>query len=142
MLENVLILPQQPSEKIPEFLAASDACMVLLKDRDVFRTVIPSKMFEAMAMERPVILGARGEGHQILQDANCGISIDPENYHQLAEAVVRLYENPALSEFLGQNGRKFVAEHYNREKLAEKYLGTLGKVLRSAGGCGRGPCSP
>src|SRR5208337_4584007 len=47
-LENVLMLPQQPKEKMPEFLALSDACMVLLKNRDLFKTVIPSKIFEAM----------------------------------------------------------------------------------------------
>ena len=65
-LENVLMLPQQHRDKIPEFLAASDACMVLLKKDNLFKTVIPSKIFEPMAMERPLILGVEGESKEIV----------------------------------------------------------------------------
>ena len=129
-LENVLMLPQQPKEKIPELLAASDACMVLLKKSDLFKTVIPSKIFETMAMERPVILGVEGESKEIIDEANCGLCIEPENHHQLAEAVFKLYNNPKLSESLGRNGRQFVKDNFDRDKLAGTYLGILQKVLR------------
>lgn len=129
-LGNVLMLPQQPKEKIPEFLAASDACMVFLKKSDLFKTVIPSKIFEAMAMERPIILGVEGESKEIIDEANCGLCIEPENHHQLAEAVLRLYNDPKLSESLGRNGRRFVKKNFDRDKLAKNYLGILQKVLR------------
>lgn len=127
-LENVLMLPQQPKEKIPELLAASDACMVLLKKSDLFKTVIPSKIFEAMAMERALILGVEGESKGIIEEANCGFCIEPENHHQLVEAVLRLYNDPILSESLGRNGRRFVKRNFDRDKLAETYLGILQKV--------------
>ncbi|MCG2758021.1 MAG: glycosyltransferase, partial [Desulfobacteraceae bacterium] len=107
-LENVLMLPQQPKEKMPEFLAASDACMILLKKSDLFKTVIPSKIFETMAMERPIILGVEGESREIIEKAKSGLCIEPENHQQLAEAVLRLYNDPELSESLGRNGRQFV----------------------------------
>src|SRR5208283_4998592 len=86
-LHNVLMLPQQPKEKMPGFLAASDVCMVLLKKDDLFRTVIPSKIFEAMAMERPIILAVDGESRQIVEAAQCGIFIEPENHEELAATV-------------------------------------------------------
>lgn len=128
-LPNVLMLPQQPKEKINAFLAISDVCMVLLKKDDLFKTVIPSKMFEAMAMERPVILGVEGESKMIVESAQCGLCIEPENYRQLAENVRQLFRNPEKVRHLGQNGRQFVTRNYNREHLADQYLGTLEKVV-------------
>jgi glycosyltransferase involved in cell wall biosynthesis len=59
-LKNVIMLPQQDKSKMPEIMAASDASLVLLKKTDLFKTVIPSKIFEAMAMERPIVLGVEG----------------------------------------------------------------------------------
>jgi glycosyltransferase involved in cell wall biosynthesis len=133
-LHNVLMLPQQPKEKMPEFLAASDVCMVLLKKDDLFKTVIPSKMFEAMAMERPIILGVDGESRKIVEEAQCGIFIEPENHDELAEAVERLSLDRELVRRLGVNGRRFVESNYNRDVLAEKYLNVL---LSQAGLCAR-----
>jgi glycosyltransferase involved in cell wall biosynthesis len=130
-LENVLMLPQQPKERMPELLAASDASMVLLRKTDLFKTVIPSKIFEAMAMERPVILGVDGETKEIIEEADCGVCIEPENHHQLAEAVLSLYNDPALLQRLGRNGKTSVMSCYDREKLAGDYLQVLQDVAVS-----------
>jgi glycosyltransferase involved in cell wall biosynthesis len=121
-LKNVLMLPQQPKEQMPHFLAASDACMVLLKKVDLFKTVIPSKMFEAMAMERPIILGVEGESKGIIEQGNCGVCIEPENEHDLAESVMRLSKNPDAGIQMGLNGGRFVREHFDRDTLAKRYL--------------------
>lgn len=129
-LENVLMLPQQPKAKMPEFLALSDACMVLLKKRDLFKTVIPSKIFEAMGMERPVILGVEGESREIIEEAGCGICIEPENAEQLADAVLKLSNDPGMAAGMGRNGRRCVLSTYNRETLAENYLGILDRVSK------------
>ena len=66
-LRNVRFLPQQPREKIPALIQASDLCLVLLKKADVFKTVIPTKMLEFMACGRPVILGVDGQAREILE---------------------------------------------------------------------------
>ena len=129
-LSKLIMLPQQSKEKVPQIIAASDACMVLLKKNDLFKTVIPSKIFEAMAMERPVILGVEGESKDIIEKANCGLCIEPENDEQLAESVLRLYNNPELSERLGRNGRRYIKNNFDRDKLAKAYLGVLQKVRR------------
>ena len=132
-LENVLMLPQQPKEKMPEFLALSDACMVLLKKRDIFKTVIPSKIFESMGMERPVILGVAGESKGIIEEADCGICIEPENHQQLADAVLKLFNDPELAAGMGRNGRRCVTAAYNRETLAGSYMGILDEVSKVQG---------
>jgi glycosyltransferase involved in cell wall biosynthesis len=130
-LDNVLMLPQQPKERMPELLAASDASMVLLRKTDLFKTVIPSKIFEAMAMERPVILGVDGETKEIIEEADCGVCIEPENHHQLAEAVLALSNDPTLLQRLGRNGKTTVKGCYDREKLAGEYLQVLQDVAVS-----------
>ena len=127
-LNNVLMLPQQPKELMPGFIAASDACMVLLKKTDLFKTVIPSKIFEAMAMERPVILGVEGESRAIIEKAGCGVCIEPENSRALADAVTFLSSNPELANELGANGRRTVIESYNRDALAKNYLTILQNI--------------
>jgi glycosyltransferase involved in cell wall biosynthesis len=124
-LDNVIMIGQQPKERMPEIIAASDACMVLLRDTALFRTVIPSKIFEAMAMERPIILGVRGESQGIVEACECGICIAPENDVELAEAVLALSGRTEHARDLGRNGRRNVARRYNRDTLADTYLQCL-----------------
>jgi len=121
-LENVIMLPQQKKEKMPEILAASDVSLVLLKKADVFKTVIPSKIFEAMAMERPIVLAVDGESREIVEEGGCGICIEPENVEELVGTLRRLNGDKGLAERLGRNGRRFVERHYNRDVLAGNYL--------------------
>jgi glycosyltransferase involved in cell wall biosynthesis len=71
-LKNVIMLPQQEKSRMPEIIAASDVNLVLLKKADLFKTVIPSKIFEAMAMERPLILGVEGESKAIIEKRIAG----------------------------------------------------------------------
>ncbi len=130
-LNNVILLPQQPKSRIPGILAAADACMVLLRDTPLFRTVIPSKIFEAMAMQRPIILGVRGESRQIVDGGRCGICIPPEDAAALAAAVTYLADHPVQARRLGENGRRQVVSVYNRDHLAERYGHCIEAVWRS-----------
>jgi glycosyltransferase involved in cell wall biosynthesis len=127
-LINVLMLPQQKKAVVPEILAASDACMVLLRKTELFKTVIPSKIFEAMAMERPIILGVDGESRKIVEESGSGVFIEPDSAEQLAETVLKMSRNPAWAEGIGKTGGEFVRKHYNRDKLAMDYLDVLKAV--------------
>jgi glycosyltransferase involved in cell wall biosynthesis len=113
---------------MPSIWAAIDASLILLKRNDLFKKVIPSKMFEAMAMRCPIILGVEGEARAILDEAGAGMAITPESAEELAAAVVKLAENPTLAEQLGAQGCAHVREHYDRARLARRYLGLLEKV--------------
>jgi glycosyltransferase involved in cell wall biosynthesis len=131
-LENVVMLPQQPKEQMPRILAASDVCMVL-KKHDLFKTVIPSKIFEAMAMERPIILAVEGESKGIIDQGNCGLCIEPENEHDLAESVLQLYRDPASGIQMGLNGARFVRDRFDRDALAKRYLEVIAAVAGNVG---------
>lgn len=127
-LTNVLFLDQQPRQKIPAFISASDACLVLLKKTDLFKTVIPTKMLEFMSCARPVILGVEGQARQIIAEAGGGIPIEPENATALAAAILQLDENRELGQTLGQKGREHVLGHFSRDRTAEKYITILNGV--------------
>ncbi len=128
-LTNVLFVGQQPRGKIPAYLAASDACLVLLKNAELFKTVLPTKMLEFMSCARPVILGVDGHAREIMEQANAGIFIQPEDPAKLVEAILRLAADPALCESLGRNGRRHVLQFFSREHTARTYLEILQDLL-------------
>jgi glycosyltransferase involved in cell wall biosynthesis len=127
-LRNVLMLPQLPRDQIPLVWAATDAAIVTLRSTPLFELVIPSKMFEAMVMRRPIILGLRGEAQRIVEEGNCGVTFQPGNADDLAKQVLALAENPGLCEQFGENGYHLVRLEYDREKLASKYLEVIEQV--------------
>jgi lipopolysaccharide/colanic/teichoic acid biosynthesis glycosyltransferase len=122
---NLRFLRQQPRNAIPSFINASDVCLVLLRKAELFTTVLPSKMLEFMACGRPVVLGVDGQARRILDEAQAGIYIPPEDPAAFTQAVTDLYRNPALRSRLGENGREFILKHYSREQKAFQYLRIL-----------------
>jgi glycosyltransferase involved in cell wall biosynthesis len=131
-LENVTFLRKHPREMIPAFLTAADACLVPLRRKEVFKTAIPSKMFEAMAAAKPIMLGVEGEAREILCEAQAGVAFPPEDSHALAEAIHALRNQPELCRNLGKNGRRAVLEKYSRRSQAKAYLRLLSDL---AGAC-------
>ena len=128
-LTNLHFVDQQPRERIPAYICASDACLVLLKKSEIFKTVIPSKMLEFMSCARPVILGVEGQARQILEDAQAGICIEPENPSELAQAVLRLADNEQLRETFGRNGRRHVLQYFSRRQNATTYIDLLNALM-------------
>jgi colanic acid biosynthesis glycosyl transferase WcaI len=129
-LTNACFLDQQPRERIPAYISASDACLVLLKKTEVFKTVIPTKMLEFMSCARPVVLGVDGQARQIIEEAGAGIVIEPENAEALAQAINRLAANPELRTTLGQKGREYILRNFSRDQTAEKYAGILARLTK------------
>lgn len=130
-LANIRFLDQQPREKIPAFISASDACAVLLRKTEVFKTVIPTKMLEFMSCARPVILGVDGQARKIVEEAEAGIVIEPENSIALVEAIERLAADPDLCQKLGTQGREYIVRHFSRSQTAAAYIHVL-DALREA----------
>jgi colanic acid biosynthesis glycosyl transferase WcaI len=128
-LTNVRFVGQQPREKIPAYITASDVCLVLLKKSELFKTVLPTKMLEFMSCARPVILGVDGHARNVMERANAGIFVPPEDSAELADTILRLAADPALRESLGRNGRQYVLQHFSRQQTAEVYLDVLQDLL-------------
>jgi glycosyltransferase involved in cell wall biosynthesis len=127
-LDNVIFTGQQDKKLMPAFLSISGASLVHLRKTDLFTTVIPSKIFEAFGMARPIILGVAGEASDLVERAGAGVAIEPENAEQLVEVVERLAGDPALCERLGRAGHRYGVEHHDRDALANDYLEIISRV--------------
>lgn len=133
-LPNVLMLPQRPREEIPTLWAASDAALVTLRPTPMFELVIPSKMFEAMSLRKPIILGVRGQAQRIVEGSESGVTFSPGDAAGLVGCVIALAEDPALCRRLGENGYRLATTAYDRKALARKYLDVLEQVATRIGG--------
>src|SRR5207249_3971356 len=120
-LTNVLFWDQRGRAEVAQILAASDLCLVLLRDRPVFRTVIPSKLFECMGAARPIIATVDGEARRILEQAGAGLFSPPEDAPALAELLRLLSQHPDRLEQMGRAGRSYAEAHYSRPALARRY---------------------
>lgn len=111
-------------------IASSHCLLVHLRGCELFESVIPSKIFEGMAMSRPIIMGVRGEAAEIVRAAGCGIEIEPDNERDLVSAVIELCDDREHYQLRCQGGRSFVGRHYSRDALAERYLELIQRVAR------------
>jgi glycosyltransferase involved in cell wall biosynthesis len=137
-LSNVIFLGRQPKSEIAGLIALSDCCLVHLRAAPLFQTVLPSKIFEAFAMKRPLIVGVAGHAARIAERSGGGICIEPENEQQLVAAVETLRADPARARALAESGHDYVCEHYDRDRLADHYL----MLLESLCGAERAPGLP
>ena len=121
----VVFTGRLPKEDMPKVLSSSDICLVHLRGCELFSTVIPSKIFETLAMGRPIIMGVRGEACDMVMESGAGFKMEPDS----AESLVEILEHAAdhrdeLAE-RSATGRTYVAEHFNRDILADRFLTLL-----------------
>jgi len=124
-LSNVIFLPAQPKDAMPKVWSLCDVALVHLKNDPVFAGVIPSKMFEAMAMGLPVLMAApEGEASQILLADKAGVHVPAEDPVALAEAVARLADDPEGLKALAENSLAAAPSH-SREDQARHMAAVL-----------------
>jgi glycosyltransferase involved in cell wall biosynthesis len=127
-LSNVRFTGLLPRAQIPSLLAASDIMLVTLRPSDVFKTVLPSKMFEAMAAGRPIVLGVEGEARDTLLRAGAGIAVRPGDAGALTAAVHALARDPARRAAMGESGAAYVQREFSRRTWGARYLTLLEAV--------------
>ena len=121
-MDNVIFTGAVDRSMIPNFLSISDVCLVHLRKSKTFATVMPSKIFEAAAMARPIILGVEGFAQDFVEHAGCGLCIEPESEDELVRAALLLADDNQVRTRLGAAGYKYVTEAYDRGRLAKRYL--------------------
>jgi glycosyltransferase involved in cell wall biosynthesis len=120
-LWNMEILPNMARNNIPEIISACNAYVVPLKKLDLFLGAIPSKIFEPLAMGKPVILGVDGEARELfIEQGKGGLYYEPEDYTALTRCVLMLEQERELAVNLGASGRKYVKENFDRARIAEE----------------------
>lgn len=120
-LENVLFTGTRPKSAMPGILAESDACLAILKDIPMFRNTYPNKVFDYMAAGKPVVLAIDGVIRKVVEEARSGVFTPPGNSTALAGAIRDLYQNQNECVAMGERGRDFVIEHFNRSAHAAQF---------------------
>lgn len=128
-LTNVFFLDAISKKEMPSVLRSVNAAIIPLRKLDLFLGAIPSKIFENLAMEVPVLLGVNGEARQLFIDkGNAGLYFEPENSEALTVAILKLIEDKEMALQLGRNGRHFVNEYFNRENIAQNFFKKLNSL--------------
>lgn len=121
-ITNVFFYDSVSKANMPDVVMASDAAVIPLRKLDLFKGAIPSKIFENLAMQKPIVLGVDGEARDLfIEEGKCGLYVEPENDEALANAVLSMKNSPELVKQLGENGRKYVEEKFSRNKIALEF---------------------
>jgi len=126
--DTVRFVAEQPRDAIPPLLRTADAIVVPLRPRKDTHTV-PSKLYEAMASGRPVLVSADGAPAEILREAKAGLATPASDAAGLAASLHLLLENPARARAFGEAGKSYAAA-FDRGRLVERFEGVLGSVVR------------
>lgn len=122
-LTNVYFLDAISKKEMPGVLKSVDATIIPLRKLDLFLGAIPSKIFENLSMEIPVLLGVDGEARQLfIEQAKAGYYFEPENVTELTAAIHQLIQDKDQARQLGMNGRVFVNQYFNREIIANQFF--------------------
>lgn len=119
---NVILLPLQPREKLPEMLAAADVGLVIQK-QNVICFNLPSKIQVLLASGRALVASVppTGSAARVIQQSGAGLLVPPENPDALAAAILELYDNPDKMRVLGEKGRQYAIEKYSFEQALNQY---------------------
>jgi glycosyltransferase involved in cell wall biosynthesis len=118
-LKNISFFEAVPKVKMQDILMATDASIIPLRKLDIFKGAIPSKIFENLALRKPIILGVEGEAKELfIDDAKAGLAFEPENANDLSQKIVEAYANRNQLKEFGNNGYLFVKQYFSRDVIA------------------------
>ena len=128
-LTNVKFVDSVPKSEVFKYILASDFGMSVLKKVDTFKTIYSNKTFDYMACKKPVIMVIDGVSRKLVEDAACGVYIEPENPKEFARVVVEYAEkSTAELQTMGASGYVYAKKYFDRDVLAKKYLLSLKRV--------------
>lgn len=122
LLTNVHFLDAVGKKEMPAIVKAADVAVIPLKKLDLFLGAIPSKIFENLAMKKPILLGVLGEAKELFIDiGKAGLAFEPENAEDLAQKTLQLFQNRNECAQLGENGYQYVKDNFTRDLIALRF---------------------
>lgn len=128
-LQNIRFLDSVPKKEVFKFILASDLGASVLKKNDTFKTVYSNKTFDYMSCKKPILMAIDGVSRTLVEDAEAGIFVEPENANDFAEKIYYYLNNKGLIEKQGESGYKYAKEHFDRDVLAKKYINIIEKCI-------------
>jgi glycosyltransferase involved in cell wall biosynthesis len=127
-LDNVTFTGSFPKSQMHSVLAASDACIGILRNIGMFKTTYPNKIFDYMAASRPTLLAIDGVIREVVEAAQGGVYVPPGDPLAMAKAIRDLADNPSQAREMGANARKYVVEHFNRDDQAHAFVNLISSL--------------
>lgn len=124
-LKNVYFEDAVPSSLVAEYLTHADICLTNLQKVESFKLVRPNKIFQYMAVSKPIISGIWGEAEEIIKEAQAGLYVDFTNPSTAIDSINYLIVNEKLREKYGYNGRKYIEKYGDRNKIFNDYYSKL-----------------
>jgi glycosyltransferase involved in cell wall biosynthesis len=120
--QNVYFFPSVQKSEIADVIAAMNAGIIPLRKLDLFLGAIPSKIFEILCLKKPLLLGIEGEAKMLfVEQGEAGWAFEPENASQLAALIRQIAAAPETLHKKGENGYRYVREHFDRRQIAEDF---------------------
>jgi len=120
--ENVFFFDAVTKKEMPSIVSAIDVAVIPLKRLDLFKGAIPSKIFENLAMKKPILLGVEGEAKDLfIDEGKCGLAFIPEDASDLVSKTIDLFTNRNELDQLGENGYKYVEKKFTRDRIANNF---------------------
>lgn len=131
-LTNVKFVDSVPKTEVFKYILASDFGTSVLKKVDTFKTIYSNKTFDYMACKRPIFMVIDGVSRKLVEDAECGVYVEPENPEDFADKIrAYLLEPHVALTTQGESGYAFAKREFDRDVLAERYVKHLGDVVRT-----------
>jgi len=127
-LTNVILIPPISRTDVIKYIMLFDVMIIPLVHREIFKITIPSKLYESMAAEIPILLCVDGEARKIMEEANCGMFVEPENAQMLSEKIIFFRNNRNIIKDLGKNGRKEAFNSFSRNSVVKRFYDELLKL--------------
>lgn len=128
-VKNVRFIDPVAKSEVFKYILASEMGASVLKNVDTFKTVYSNKTFDYMSCKKPILMAIDGVSRKLVEDANAGSFVEPENADEFDRIIRKYLNNPTLLHEQGENGYKFAKLNFDRETLAMKYLAELKKIV-------------
>ena len=129
-LKNVIFRDSVSKKEVFKYILASDVGASVLKKVAAFKTIYSNKSFDYMSCKKPILLAIDGVSRELVNDAKCGVYVEPENTNAIVSGVLELLakDKNELNQ-MGINGYNFAKNHFDREKLAKEYTSKIQEIL-------------
>lgn len=121
-VKNVRFIDPVPKKEVFKYILASEMGASVLKKADAFKTVYSNKTFDYMSCKKPVLMAIDGISRQLVEDAKCGVYVEPENIEEYDRNIRSYLNDPERLLKEGTNGYCYAKKYFDRYRLAEKYL--------------------
>lgn len=129
-VKNVKFLDPVPKKEVFKYILASEMGASVLKKVDTFKTVYSNKSFDYMSCKTPILMAIDGVSRQLVEEANCGIYVEPENIDEYNKNIRIYLSDPERLKEQGNNGYEYAKRNFDRNVLAKKYLEAIHESIR------------